>query len=136
MHGGDGIRYGKTQVVMAMYADYGAIAKSFHDISDQGAVLFGDRVTYGIGDIDGAGAGGDYSLRNLQQKFGAGAGAPPEAEPVSVRVGVGVLPLVKVGVLGLGVPDAGSTNRPLITAFDPAVAVTRTCRCPLTVQVR
>ncbi len=75
LHGGDGIRYGKAQVVMAMHADYGAIAESFHDIADQGAVLFGHRVTYGIRDVDGAGTGGYYGFRNLQQKLGAGAGA-------------------------------------------------------------
>ena len=62
LHGGDGIGYGEAQVVMAMHADYGAIAESFHDRADQGAILFGHRVTYRIRNIDGAGAGGDYGF--------------------------------------------------------------------------
>src|SRR5260221_9795311 len=75
LDGGDGIRYCETQVVVAMYADYGAIAQDLDDVADQSAILGGRREADRIRNMDGPRAGGGHGLRNFLQETGLGAGA-------------------------------------------------------------
>ena len=75
LHGGERVGDRQAQIVVAMDADDGAIAQRLDDAADQRAVLFRHRIADRVGDVDGAGAGGDHGLGDLLQELGLGAGA-------------------------------------------------------------
>jgi len=69
-YGGEGIGYREAEVVVAVYADDGAIAERVGDAADQGSVFLRRGVAYRIRDVDGTGAGSDYGLRDFLQEIG------------------------------------------------------------------
>src|SRR2546425_1902361 len=72
---GDRIRYSQAQVVVAMYADHGAIAQDLDDAANDSAIFVGRREPDRVRNIHSPRASGDHGLRNLLQKIGLGAGA-------------------------------------------------------------
>ncbi len=73
--GGERVGDCETKIVMTVDADDGGIAERLHDATNQFAVFFGSGVADGVGNIDGAGSGGDDGPRNLFEVIGIGAGS-------------------------------------------------------------
>ena len=87
--GGERVGDGEAEIVMAMDADDGGVAERFDDAADDFAVFFGSGVADRVGNVDGAGSGGDHGARDLFEiiRVGAGSVFGGKLDVVHVRAG-------------------------------------------------
>ena len=69
LDGAERVGDGEAEIVVAVDADDGRLAERARDLSDERAVLLGDAVADGVGDVDRGGARGDDRARDLDQIF-------------------------------------------------------------------
>ena len=73
LDGGQGVRRGEAQVVVAVDADRGVAADPVHDPADEGTELGRDRVAHGVRDVDRGGTGLHDGLVHVEQERVLGA---------------------------------------------------------------